>query len=81
MNTKLTLKIDKGIIERAKEYAFARNQSLSQLVEDYFRKLIESNDFKESLPPKVRKLSGILKSKDIDYKIVLEKQLRKNTLN
>ena len=81
MNTKLTLKLDKNIIEKAKEYASLRNLSLSKLVEVYFQKLIIKEEFKQKLSPRVRKLSGILKGKDLNYKSELENSLRKKYLN
>lgn len=65
---KLTLKLDKGIIERAKEYASETNQSLSRLVEGYFLELTSSKKFKQNLSPRVRKVSGVLKGKSVDYK-------------
>ena len=37
MNTKLTLTIEKEIIEIAKEYAKEKGQSLSEIVENYFK--------------------------------------------
>ena len=40
MNTELTLSLDKEIIEQTKLYALNRQQSLSALVENYFRFLI-----------------------------------------
>ncbi len=81
MNTKLTLKLDKNTIEKAKEYASLRNLSLSKLVEVYFQKLIIKEEFKQKLSPKVRKLSGILKGKDLNYKSELENSLRRKYLN
>jgi hypothetical protein len=43
MDSKLTLKLRKEIIEKAKEYAAAQNKSLSRLVEAYLKALIEKN--------------------------------------
>lgn len=40
MTNKLTLKLDKNIIEQAKQYAKLKNTSLSELVENYFAILI-----------------------------------------
>lgn len=82
MDTKLTLKLDKGIIERAKEYAAETNQSLSRLVEEYFLELTSSKGFKQNLSPRVRRVSGVLKGNTIDYKdsvssYLVEKHLRK----
>lgn len=37
--TKLTLRLDEGLIDRAKSYAQEQDRSLSQLVADYFAHL------------------------------------------
>lgn len=37
--TKLTLRLDSGLIDHAKEYAQQQDRSLSQLVADYFSRL------------------------------------------
>ena len=80
MNTKLTLTIEKEVIEIAKEYAKEKGQSLSEIVENYFklvtvdRKKVE----KKSLSPKVKKLRGILKTdQELDYKKILTEELSK----
>ena len=39
MNTKLTLNIDKGVIEQAKIFAQKNNVSLSKLIERYLNSL------------------------------------------
>ena len=39
MKKKLTLRMEQDVIERAKEYAEARGESVSKLVENYFRAL------------------------------------------
>lgn len=46
MDTKLTLKLDKEIIEKAKSYASKTNRSLSSIVESYFQSL--TSDKKET---------------------------------
>ncbi|MFD2037664.1 DUF6364 family protein [Belliella marina] len=80
MNTKLTLTIEKEVIEIAKEYAKEKGQSLSELVENYF-KLVTVNRKKikeEQLSPKVKKLRGILKiDENFDYKQILTEELSK----
>ena len=43
MNTKLTLSLNKSIIERAKRYAKGNNQSLSQIIESYLEKVTSLN--------------------------------------
>lgn len=80
MNTKLTLTIQKEVIQVAKEYAKEKGQSLSQLVENYF-KLISSSRRKiepVELSARVQKLRGIIKTDGpVDYKAVLEEELSK----
>jgi len=44
MNTKLTLKLDKTVIEKAKEYAASHNGSLSKLIESYLKSLVNQQD-------------------------------------
>jgi hypothetical protein len=61
MNTKLTLRLDEELIERAKRYSEASGKSLSRLVADYFA-LIETarDEDRGALPPKARSLLGAL---------------------
>jgi len=68
-NTKLTLSLNKVVIEDAKNYAKSKNVSLSQLIEIYLLK-ITSNDKIESEPtPIVDQLSGIIElSNETNYK-------------
>lgn len=80
MNTKLTLTIEKEVIEIAKKYAKEKGQSLSEIVENYFKfvavKRIKVNE--KELSPKVRKLRGIIKTNnDLDYKEILTEELSK----
>ena len=76
MNTKLTLSLNKDIIQQAKDYAKEHNISLSFLIENYLQKIIA--EYKVDTSKKwsiVNELSGIIKlnsdddSKDdyIDY--------------
>jgi len=62
MDTKLTLKLEKLYIEKAKKYAARQNTSLSDLVEKYFAFLTDvdasGNDL---ISPSVKQLSGVLK--------------------
>lgn len=39
MDTKLTLKFDKQVVEKAKEYASKNNKSLSRIIESYLQLL------------------------------------------
>ncbi|QGY47885.1 hypothetical protein GM418_30780 [Maribellus comscasis] len=43
MDTKLTLKLDKFVIERAKKYAATNKRSLSRLIEAYLKSLTKDN--------------------------------------
>ncbi len=43
MDTKLTLKLDKFVIDRAKEYASLHKRSLSRMIESYLKSLIEKD--------------------------------------
>ena len=62
MDTKLTLKLDQEVIEQAKTYARQQHQSLSALVEQYFRVLVGREEEPElpDISPTVQQLSGIL---------------------
>ena len=76
MDTKLTLKLDKAVIQSVKKYAQSNNKSLSKLVESYFRNLVsedETNISTYSLL--VEELSGVISEKDmkdLDYVGYLE---------
>ncbi len=62
MDTKLTLKLDKDIIEQTKQYAQKKHRSLSALVEAYFRFLIDREQVSSppDISPTVKELSGII---------------------
>ena len=62
---KLTLRLNKQLIEQAKLYAAKHNLSVSQLVETYFLNLPETDE--EGHTPLVRQLTGILpESADVE---------------
>ena len=58
MNTKLTLSLEKEVIEQAKSYAKKTGRSLSELVESYFKNLTEKTEKEDDIHPKVKKLIG-----------------------
>lgn len=75
MNTKLTLSLDKEIIEKAKIYAKGTGRSLSEMVENYFKNLVEKSDKKndttedDEIDPQLKKLVGIIQlPPDFDIK-------------
>jgi hemerythrin superfamily protein len=62
MNTKLTLSMDKETIQKIKEMAKKKEFALSEIVERFFRALLESEQNETgSYTPLVRELSGIIR--------------------
>ena len=63
MNTKLTLTIEREIIDRAKNYAKEKNRSLSDIIENYLKILTkeERKDRIKKLNPAVESLKGSFK--------------------
>lgn len=57
MKTKLTLSIDKEIKEKAKDYAKANNQDLSDIIDNYLKILTS-----EQRPDKSQKVKPVVKS-------------------
>ena len=83
MDTKLTLKLDKNVIEKAKIYAAQHKHSLSFMVENYLKAVtsMEKNETNEEI-----KISNLAKSftiteeeanLDLDYKKELQEILYK----
>ncbi|MDZ4664398.1 MAG: DUF6364 family protein [Bacteroidota bacterium] len=60
MDTKLTLKLNEDIIEKAKEYAKAKKTSLSDLIENYLQKLTTDKKNNKTITPLVKSLSGVI---------------------
>ena len=80
MNRKLTLTIEKEVIEQMKRYAKAKEQSLSELVENYFKFLTKNAEAapEKSMSKKVSSLRGVLKvNDDFLYKEILEDEILK----
>jgi len=77
MNTKLTLTIEKSVIERAKKYAKDKENSLSSIVENYLKVLTKDNSVQETeLIPIVKSLKGSFTlNADFDYKKEIAKTL------
>jgi hypothetical protein len=68
-NTKLTLNVDKNVIEKAKAYAKSQKISLSRLIESYLASLISQKSKDIDISPLVESLSGVIElDKDFDYK-------------
>ncbi|MCB0595523.1 MAG: hypothetical protein H6557_02440 [Lewinellaceae bacterium] len=87
MSTKLTLTVNKNVIEQAKKYAKANGRSLSNIIEEYLKSLIEESS-DEKLPedfeisPEIMALWGSVKPipDSIDYKELLEEELMEKYL-
>jgi hypothetical protein len=82
MNTKLTLKLNKRAIERAKRYASKNKKSLSVIVENYFNLITEKENMEEiEISPNILELSGIIKlPEDIDINEIYGKHLEEKYL-
>ncbi|MHA7830715.1 MAG: DUF6364 family protein [Flagellimonas sp.] len=70
MDTKLTLKLNQEIIERAKDYAADKKMSLSRIVEAYLQSLTsDKKDSDVEISPFVKSLStGVKIPADLDSK-------------
>jgi hypothetical protein len=66
MQAKLTLKMDKDVIDSMKRYASNNNKSLSRLVEDFFKNSIGETQHTIALSPLVKELTGIISEADIE---------------
>ena len=76
MNTKLTLSLEKEVIEKAKIYAKGTGRSLSEMVENYFKSLVVKPEEKD-INPKVKKLIGrITLPEDFDIKKAREEHYK-----
>ena len=66
MEAKLTLKLDRAVIEFAKKYAKEHNRSLSRMVENYFSNLSAERINPGKHSPVVESLSGVLSEGDLN---------------
>ena len=72
MTTKLTLTVEKSVIEKAKKYAKGTQRSLSEMVQKYLESLVEESE-KSELSPKIKNLAGSLKlPENVDYDKALD---------
>ena len=69
METKLTIRLKKKVIERAKEYAQVHKISLSKMIESYLEFITEPKKGEFEITPLVESLSGVINlSEDFDFK-------------
>lgn len=81
MPTKLTISLEKQVIEKAKAYAKENGRSLSNLIESYLKGLTSKNQEDDlEITPLVKSMQGTLKApSDIDYKAILgEERLKRD---
>ena len=80
MNTRLTLRLDPGLIRRAKAHALRTGKSVSQIVAEYFSVLgVEPETDDRELTPIVRSLKGALRGRHVArtaYRKHLEQKYR-----
>lgn len=73
MDAKLTLKLDKYVIDKAKVYASSQKRSLSRLIESYLKSLIDTDKTETTddivISPFVKSLqTGVKIPANLDYK-------------
>lgn len=73
MDAKLTLKLDKIVIEKAKKYAVSHKKSLSGLIESYLKALVDKEPTNLNgdiqISPFVKSMrTGVKIPADLDYK-------------
>jgi hypothetical protein len=61
MTTKLTLTVEKDVIERAKSYAKRTGRSLSDLIEKYLENITQEEKRDKELSPRLKKIVGSVK--------------------
>lgn len=80
MDAKLTLKLNKSVIEKAKRYALSHQKSLSRMIEAYLKSLVEK-DKEDSegaieISPFVKSMqTGVKLPADFDCKKAYEEYL------
>ncbi len=80
MTTKLTLTVEKSVIERAKSYAKNTGRSLSEIIENYLTTITKESANNE-LSPKLKKLVGVVTlPEDFDEKAALRAALEEKHL-
>ena len=60
MQAKLTLSINRDIIEDAKEYSRQQHKSLSRVVENYLKLVVRKESPSEEISPIVASLMGVV---------------------
>ncbi len=82
MVTKLTLTLEQNVIEKAKKYAKNNNRSLSDIIENYLKVVVEEKtNFETETASLTKSLKGSFKKpSDFDYKKQLKNRLTQKYL-
>lgn len=77
MKQKITLQIDKKVLNDAFLYAKNRGYNLSEIIENYLRSLNKSSN-EEDISDDILRLNGILKlDEKVNYKNIIEEEILK----
>jgi hypothetical protein len=69
MDTKLTIRLNDNVIQRAKNYARNHKISLSKMIESYLDSITKQKSKEIEITPLVESLSGVIRlPDDYDYK-------------
>jgi macrodomain Ter protein organizer (MatP/YcbG family) len=78
MQSKLTISLDKNVIEQAKILAKKKGCSLSEMIENYLKVMVKKETASVEISTEIKKLQGSVKlPADLDYKKVLQQSLNK----
>jgi hypothetical protein len=81
METKLTLRLNKKVIDQAKQYANDHETSLSKLVENYLSAVTNESRSIEKISPLVQSLSGVIQlSENEDPKRTYQEHIKEKYL-
>jgi hypothetical protein len=82
MYTKLTLRLNKEIIEQMKVYALMNQKSLSALTEELYKKILleTRQNISGVQTPMAKKYKGILGKKDVDFDSIKLSHLKEKHL-
>ncbi len=81
METKLTLRLKKKVIDQAKKYANDHETSLSKLIENYLSAITTEPKSIEKISPLVQSLSGVVQmSENEDPKRTYQEHLKEKYL-
>jgi Family of unknown function (DUF6364) len=85
MHTKLTLTLDQEIIFLAKDYAKNTGRSLSEMLENYFKKLVSNSNnatnCEDEFESKLKKNTGVVTlPADFDEKKAIQEYLEEKQL-